>query len=65
MIALIRSCSCIVRNESFVFKPLRLNVMNRLVSAEIEAYAQAHSKPVSDLVELYKKQRNSGWPCLR
>jgi hypothetical protein len=42
-----------------------LNVMNRLVSAEIEAHAQAHSKPESDLVELYKKQRNGGWRCLK
>lgn len=52
MIALIRSCSCIVRNESFVFKPLRAyrySVMNSLVPAEIEAYAQAHSMPESDL----------------
>lgn len=57
MIAPISILSCSVRNESSVFKPhKRLSVMHTLVSGDIEAYAQAHSMPESDLCRALREE---------
>jgi caffeoyl-CoA O-methyltransferase len=58
MIAPVGILSCSVRNDSSVFKPHRrtLSVMNTCVSADIEAYAQAHSMPESDLCRALREE---------
>jgi len=56
MIAPICIFSCSVRNKPFVFKTIRLRAMKRLVSADIEAYAQAHSMPESDLCRALREE---------
>lgn len=56
MIAPIGSLFCSLRKGLSVFKPELRGVMKTLVSADIEAYAQAHSMPESDLCRALREE---------